>query len=270
MSRAPDLDGEALVTFLDEVDSTNAEALRRARAGARGPLWIAAAQQTAGHGRRGRAWISPPGNLYASLLLTDPAPSAAAPQLAFVAALAVHDACGALAPGLAADLALKWPNDVLCRGAKIAGILIEGEGEPVTVAIGIGVNCRHHPSAVEHEATDFAEHGAAVAAPALLGALREAMATRLRQWDRGAGFAAIRAGWLARAGGIGRAIRVRLTEREASGHFEAIDEAGRLILRLGDGRREAISAGEVFPVLEDWPSAAPGLTPAGPGAPLPR
>jgi len=255
---------------LDSVDSTNAEALRRARAGERGPLWIAAAQQTAGRGRRGRSWMSPPGNLHASLLLTDPAPATVAPQLAFVAGLAVHDAAAALAPGLAAGLALKWPNDMLCRGAKIAGILIEGEGEPVTVAIGVGVNCRHHPSTVEHPATDFAEQGIAVDAPALLQALGRAMATRLRQWDRGAGFAAIRTGWLARAVGIGHAIRVRLAERETSGHFEAIDETGRLILRLGDGGRETIAAGEVFPIPEGSSPPAPGLTAAGRGAPLRR
>jgi BirA family biotin operon repressor/biotin-[acetyl-CoA-carboxylase] ligase len=261
---------ETPVVFLDSVDSTNAEALRHARAGEAGPLWIAAVQQTAGRGRRGRSWMSPPGNLHASLLLTDPSPSAAAPQLAFVAGLAVHDACAALAPGLAGSLALKWPNDMLCGGAKIAGILIEGEGEVVTVAIGIGVNCRHHPFTVELPATDFAEQGATVAAPALLQALGPAMATRLRQWDRGAGFAAIRAGWLARAAGIGHAVRVRLAERETSGHFEAIDEAGRLVLRLGDGRRETIAAGEVFPIPEGSPPPAPGLTADGRGAPLRR
>ncbi len=238
----------APIAHLDIIDSTNAEALRRARAGERGPLWIVATQQTAGRGRRGRSWVSPPGNLHATLLLTDPAPAAAAPQLGFVAGLALHDAAVAASPALAPRVALKWPNDLLCGTRKIAGILIEGEGSPVTVAVGIGVNCRHHPSAVEHEATDFAEHGAAVAAPALLGALREAMATRLRQWDRGAGFAAIRTGWLARAGGVGRAIRVRLAEREACGHFEAIDEAGRLVLRAADGSLDAIAAGEVFPL----------------------
>ncbi len=270
MSGQPGLAGEAPVVFLDSVDSTNAEALRRARTGERGPLWIAAGQQTAGRGRRGRSWMSPPGNLYASLLLTDPAPAAAAPQLAFVAGLAVHDAAAALAPGLAADLALKWPNDMLCRGAKIAGILIEGEGEPVTVAIGVGVNCRHHPAAVEFPATDFAEQGIAVDAAPLQQALGRAMAAHLRQWDRGAGFAAIRAGWLARAVGIGHAIRVRLPERETDGHFETIDEAGRLVLRLGDGRRETIAAGEVFPIPEGPPPPAPGLTAACRGAPLQR
>ena len=173
-------------------------------------------------------------------------------------------------PDLAAGLALKWPNDMLCRGAKIAGILIEGEGDPVTVAIGVGVNCRHHPSEVEFPATDFAELGIAVDAPALLQTLGRAMATRLRQWDRGAGFTVVRAGWLARAVGIGHAIRVRLAERETSGHFEAIDEAGRLVLRLNDGRHETIAAGEVFPILDGSPPPAPGLTAAGRGAPWRR
>src|SRR5580658_542086 len=137
--------GPTRTAFLDAVDSTNAEALRRARAGERGPLWIVARTQSAG---RGRAWESAAGNLHATLLLSDPAPPAAAPQLGFVAALALHDAAHAAAPAL--DLALKWPNDLLCGGRKIAGILIEGEGVPLVVAIGIGVNCRTHPHATEY------------------------------------------------------------------------------------------------------------------------
>jgi BirA family biotin operon repressor/biotin-[acetyl-CoA-carboxylase] ligase len=246
---APSLATGAPVIRLDTVDSTNAEALRRARVGERGPLWVVATSQTAGRGRRGRAWASPPGNLYASLLLVDPAPAAVAPQLAFVAGLAVHDACLELAPGLADVLALKWPNDLLCRGAKVAGILIEGEGAAgVVTVIGIGINCRHHPDAVEHPATDFAAQGAPVAAPALFEALQRTMGARLTEWDRGAGFAAIRSAWSARAAGLGQAMRARLPDREASGIFEALDEAGRLILRLPDGRCEVITAGEVFPV----------------------
>jgi BirA family transcriptional regulator, biotin operon repressor / biotin---[acetyl-CoA-carboxylase] ligase len=256
----PRLTAEVPLVHLDSVDSTNAEALRRARGGAPGPLWVVAATQTAGRGRRGRTWVSPPGNLYASLLLVDPAPAAVAPQLAFVAGLAVRDACAALAPGLADALKLKWPNDLLCRGAKIAGILIEGEGGPAAApatttraiaVIGIGVNCRHHPDGVEHPATDFAAQGAPLAASALIDVLGRTMATRLDEWNRGAGFAAIREAWLARAAGLGQAMRARLPDREVSGAFEALDAAGHLILRLPDGRREVITAGEVFPVREE-------------------
>src|ERR1700688_3440426 len=111
---------QARLDVLDTVDSTNAEALRRARAGERGPLWIVAKQQTAGRGRRGKPWMSPPGNLHATLLLTDAAPAAAAPQLGFVAGLALVDAAAAAAPALASRLALKWPNDMLCVRRTIA------------------------------------------------------------------------------------------------------------------------------------------------------
>jgi BirA family biotin operon repressor/biotin-[acetyl-CoA-carboxylase] ligase len=247
----PGLAADAPIIHLDTVDSTNAEALRRARGGARA-LWVVAATQTAGRGRRGRAWASPPGNLYASLLLVDPAPAGVAPQLAFVAGLAVHDACAALAPGLAEALRLKWPNDLLCRAAKVAGILIEGEGSASLAAvIGVGVNCRHHPDAVDQPATDFAAQGATVEASALFDMLRRTMGARLEEWDRGAGFAAIRSAWLARAAGLGQAMRARLPDREASGVFEALDAAGRLILRCADGRCEVITAGEVFPVREE-------------------
>jgi BirA family transcriptional regulator, biotin operon repressor / biotin---[acetyl-CoA-carboxylase] ligase len=239
--------GLAQKVILETVDSTNAEALRRAAAGERGPLWIVARQQTAGRGRRGLAWVSPPGNLYATLLLTDPAPPAAAPELGFVAGVALHDAVAGCVPEGA--LRLKWPNDILCRGRKLAGILIEGEGAPLAVAVGIGVNCRHHPTTTSYPATDFATEGAAIEASELFDRLATAFAVRLAQWNRGAGFAAIRTAWLDRADGLGQPVRVRLTERETSGIFEAIDDAGRLLLRHNDGSLEAIAAGEVFPLL---------------------
>jgi BirA family transcriptional regulator, biotin operon repressor / biotin---[acetyl-CoA-carboxylase] ligase len=231
------------VVVLDLVDSSNAEALRRAGAGERGPLWIVAKQQSAGRGRRGRVWTSLAGNLYATLLLTDPALPAAAPQLSFVAALALHDAAAARVAGLA----LKWPNDLLCRGRKIAGILIEGEGDPLAVAVGIGVNCRHHPEIAEFPATDFAAEGADVGAAALFEDLAAAMEARLLQWNRGSGFAGIRAAWLARAAGVGGPVTVRLSGRETTGRFETIDEKGRLMLRTGSGDLAAIAAGDVFP-----------------------
>jgi BirA family biotin operon repressor/biotin-[acetyl-CoA-carboxylase] ligase len=230
---------------LGTIDSTNAEALRRARAGERGPLWITAETQSAGRGRRGRNWISAAGNLHATLLLTDPSPTALAPQLSFVAALALHDAVAQCAPQVGPALALKWPNDLLLGGAKLAGILIEGENEPAfAVAIGIGVNCAHHPDTI-FPATNLVAAGVLVSPQALFAALAEAMDRRLAQWARGEGFAAIRADWLRRAAGLGQAIQVRLPGREFSGLFEGLDEDGRLLLRQADVVIP-VTAGEVF------------------------
>src|SRR5215469_2812357 len=132
--------------------STNAEALRLARQGERGPLWIAADRQTAGRGRRGRAWISPRGNLYASLLLTEPAAAEHWSQLSFVAALAMHDAVVEIAGDLKPLLTIKWPNDLLLAGAKLGGILIEAESGISAVVVGIGVNCASHPADTEFPA----------------------------------------------------------------------------------------------------------------------
>jgi BirA family biotin operon repressor/biotin-[acetyl-CoA-carboxylase] ligase len=210
-------------------------------------LWIVAERQTAGRGRHGRAWASEPGNLYATLLLSEAAPAPRAPELAFVAALAVYDAVAEAAPALAPRLMLKWPNDLLCDGAKLAGILIEGEG--TAVAIGIGVNCRQHPAATSHPATDLFACGATVSPGNLMAMLSRTMLGRLDQWQRGNAFAAIRLDWLARAHAGGGAIRVRIGAREIAGRFEGIDDQGRLLLRSANGTLEAISAGDVFPGL---------------------
>jgi BirA family biotin operon repressor/biotin-[acetyl-CoA-carboxylase] ligase len=228
---------------LESTGSTNAEALKHARAGECGPLWITAKTQTQGKGRSGRDWISPPGNLYATLLLTEPCASAVAPQLAFVAGLAAHDAVAECAPQLASQLALKWPNDLLLAGKKLAGILIESETSPILhIAIGIGVNCASHPSDTLYPATDL---GARVTADTVFAALAQAMQRRLAQWDVGAAFAHIRADWLARAAGVGETIRVRLPEREFSGRFEGLDETGRLLVQES-GRMTTVTAGDVF------------------------
>ena len=230
----------------ETLGSTNAEALALARAGECGPLWLTAAAQTAGRGRRGAVWVSKPGNLYATLLLTDPAPPAQAPQLSFVAALALHDAVAQCAPQLGPALKVKWPNDLLLGDAKVAGILIEGESGPaLAVAVGIGVNCAHHPDATAYPATDLAAAGALVTPENMLEALAGAMARRLAQWARGAGFAAIRTDWLKRAAGLGQEVRVRLPEREFSGLFQGLDDAGRLLVAQA-GVVTPVTAGEVF------------------------
>lgn len=245
----------------DELSSTNSEALALARAGHRGPLWIAAIRQSAGRGRRGNRWVSEPGNLYATLLLTDPSPPQCAPELSFVAALALRDAVAEAAPGLQDELALKWPNDLLCGGAKLAGILIEGEGKagtaPLAVAIGIGVNCRSHPDDTPYPATDLLAAGAKVSVDNLFWALSGAMVRRLEQWQRGTGFGTIRGDWLRYAAGLDGEIRVRLPDREYTGRCEALDERGRLVLRLQDGSSQTIVAGEVFPMTDSGLASRP-------------
>jgi BirA family biotin operon repressor/biotin-[acetyl-CoA-carboxylase] ligase len=230
----------------ETLGSTNAEALALAHAGERGPLWITAATQTAGRGRRGSTWVSKPGNLYATLLLTGPSAPAQAPQLSFVAALALHDAVAQCAPQLGPAQKVKWPNDLLLGGQKLAGILIEGENAPVlTVVIGIGVNCAHHPDDTAYPATDLATAGALVTPEQMFAVLSDAMDRRLVQWARGEGFAAIRADWLKRAAGLGKEVRVRLPEREFSGRFEGLDDAGRLLVQQPGGI-VPVTAGEVF------------------------
>jgi BirA family biotin operon repressor/biotin-[acetyl-CoA-carboxylase] ligase len=245
--------GVRLATY-GEIGSTNAEALARARGGERGPLWIVAARQTAGRGRHGRAWISEPGNLYATLLLSEPAPPPRAPELAFVAAVAVYDAVAEAAPVLRSRLMLKWPNDLLCDGAKVAGILIEGEGSAVVV--GIGINCKHHPAGTAHPATDLSACGIEAMPVQLMGLLSKTMLDRLAQWRCGAGFAAIRQDWLARAQGHGSAVTVRVGEQEFAGRYEGIDEGGRLLLRTADGKLKMISAGDVVLLADPHPDSS--------------
>jgi BirA family biotin operon repressor/biotin-[acetyl-CoA-carboxylase] ligase len=258
---------------LTTVGSTNEEARARSGSGERSPLWITAEAQTAGRGRLGRSWNSPPGNLYASLLLRDPSPFERAPELAFVAVLALRDAIVAEAGALAPQLRFKWPNDLLLTGEKCAGILIEGEvgpGRSLTVVIGIGVNCAHHPPmAPEHPAndpkpmnshpapfgeagvlfpaTDLRAHGANVTAQQLFTRLSATMTARLGQWDRGEGFTAILGDWLTGATGLGEPIRIRQDGNDKTGRFVGLDQAGRLVLEHAGGRLEKISAGDVFP-----------------------
>lgn len=233
---------------LDAVGSTNAECLARAAAGEAGPLWVTARRQTEGRGRRGRPWVSEPGNLYASLLLTNPAPPAALAQLPLVIAVALHDALAAVT-AQPARLAIKWPNDILLDGLKLAGILLESQrhadGRAVVVA-GLGVNCAHAPAATETPATSLAARGLSVAPDLLFGHLVDAVRRALATWDRGAGFAALRQRWLAACGGLGEPVRVRLHDRDFVGRFAALDEAGQLIVELSEGHRETISAGDVF------------------------
>jgi BirA family transcriptional regulator, biotin operon repressor / biotin---[acetyl-CoA-carboxylase] ligase len=239
--------GYALLEF-DEIDSTNEEARRRAAAGASTPLWITAARQSAGRGRRGRVWTSATGNLFATLLLRPNKPAGQCAQLSFVAALAVSDMLAAFAPS--ADLKLKWPNDVLASGRKLAGILLESESRPdgaaAWLAVGIGVNLAMFPEDTEFPATSVKALGVTPPPPgdALLH-LAAAFAKWYEAWRIG-GFAPVREAWLARASGLGSRIRARLANEEIIGVFQGIDDSGALLLGLPGGTTRIIAAGEVF------------------------
>jgi BirA family transcriptional regulator, biotin operon repressor / biotin---[acetyl-CoA-carboxylase] ligase len=232
----------------DEIDSTNAEARRRAEAGEGGPVWITAARQTAGRGRRGRSWSTETGNLAATLLTTTCLPPAEAAQLSFVAALAACDlADTCLGTGAAR---LKWPNDVLVFGRKAVGILVESGARPddrLWLAVGIGINLAHAPSDTERPATSFAEHMSGPP-PRPLDAL-EVLADRFESWRKlwaTQGFSPIAEGWTVRAHGLGERCEARLPNRTLSGVAEAMDADGALRLRLDDGALERITAGDVF------------------------
>jgi len=234
----------------EELDSTNSEAGRRAEAGESGPIWISAARQTAGRGRRGRAWDSGEGNLAATLLLRPETRASVTGQLSFVAALAAAETAAHFAP--AAAITVKWPNDVLAEGKKLAGLLLEGgsDAQGRWLAIGIGVNLASFPEGTEFPATSLLEVGLAqpgIAPPSPEDALT-VLAARFAHWYDAwmrDGFEIVRSAWLARASGLGSPIRARLANETRSGVFEGIDEGGALLLNE-QGRVRAIAAGEVF------------------------
>ena len=229
----------------DEIDSTNEEARRLAAMGEMGPVWLTAARQTAGRGRRGRPWETAGGNLAATLLLRPDRAQGDWAQLSFVTAIAAADMAADFATG--ARIALKWPNDVLADGKKLAGILLEtANGPSSTLAIGVGMNLAHHPAGTEFPATSLAALG--VTAPSADDALT-ALAAGFARWYeiwRAQGFVAIREAWLARAAGLGARIRARLATEERSGLFEGIDENGALLLNEGFGRASVLPAADIF------------------------
>lgn len=231
------------------IASTNDEAKRLARDGAAEGLIVRAARQTAGRGRRGRPWVSPPGNLYMSLLQRPRCRAVTAAQLGFVAALSLAEGLAALAPA-AVEFRLKWPNDLLANGRKIAGILLETEmtsGEiPDFVVIGVGVNLASSPPDTPYAATSFAKEAATELAPE---AALASFIGRFARWSgiwREQGFGPVRDAWLARAVGLGEAIQVRLDRETLGGRFVDLDDDGALLLDMPDGRRR-IAAGEIFP-----------------------
>lgn len=245
-AESPRLPPAYRLVALDEVGSTNDEARRLALAGAEDGTIVWARAQTAGRGRQGREWTSPPGNLYTSLVLRPDCPPREAVQLAFVAALGAAGMIGLHVPPLM-PLRFKWPNDILLGPRKVAGILIEAEGQGDRLdfmILGLGVNLVAHPENARIPATDLrTETGETVdAGEALEGFARHFMIWTNRWLD--AGFAPVREAWIAHAAGLGERIEVRLPNQTLAGTFADLDASGALLLDTADGRR-TIAAGDV-------------------------
>ncbi|MBN9580787.1 MAG: biotin--[acetyl-CoA-carboxylase] ligase [Afipia sp.] len=238
---------------LDRIGSTNTEALARARAGERGPLWLVTDQQMAGRGRRQRAWAAPRGNLAATVLETlDVRPGAAA-TLGFAAGLALEAALQTVSTeqrmrgGSVPRFQLKWPNDVLADGRKLCGILLEAEtvSGGLAVAVGMGTNVVAAPEGTPYPATSLAAAGIAIGAGDLFTALSDSWAEFREKWNDGRGFPNLRHLWLERAAGLGEPVSIQFGEARIEGIFETIDDAGCLVIAGPDGRRTPIAAGDV-------------------------
>ena len=219
---------------LQRTDSTNAEALRRAASGAPHGTVIRAAEQIAGRGRRGRRWISEPGNLYMTVLVRPPDGSAVA-QLSFVAAVALGDALGP-----ETDFRFKWPNDLMVEGRKIAGILVESDGG--AAAVGIGVNTARTPDALSRSAADL---GGRHEAAALSAEICRSFDLWYRRWLT-EGFGPVREAWLSRADGLGDEVTAQSAQGTVSGRFDRLTADGALVLVDASGKKNEIGAGEVF------------------------
>jgi BirA family biotin operon repressor/biotin-[acetyl-CoA-carboxylase] ligase len=247
MTDRPILSSFFTLVALDQIDSTNEEAHRRARSGAPEGTLVWAREQTGGRGRRGRVWSSPPGNLYVSLLLRPAVPPAEAVQLGFVAAVAIAETlCACLPAGR--QVRCKWPNDLLVDGAKVAGILPEAEASGRSVealVLGMGINLLSHPADTPYPATSLSAAGGNVTGEALLESLAGRLHLWYRRWQEG-GFAPIRARWLDFAAGLGQAIEVRLEGATLKGRFAALDASGALDLEFADGGHRLVTAGDVF------------------------
>ena len=241
----------APILLLDQTDSTNAEARRRADAGETGPLWIVARRQSAGRGRRGRQWESQDGNLFSTLMQVTRKSPAEAAQVTFVAALAIADLLDAWAP--ASLVTIKWPNDVMLAGQKASGVLVESgahESGGLWLAVGIGINLVSAPEGTERPATALAHHlrGDAVSPPTIEAAaakLAAAFHVWMTRWET-LGFQPILDAWSARTAGLDGPAVARLGRETIEGRAEGVAPDGALKLRLADGSLRLISAGDVF------------------------
>ena len=223
--------------------STNARAADLLDLGEEPGFWVTADEQLTGRGRLGRDWSSPVGNLYATAALAPDVPMDRLPELPLVVAVAVHDAVAETTGR--EDLRLKWPNDLLAGGAKIAGILLEAGGRRDVVLAGIGINLVSHPSLAAYPTADLRSLGSAVDRDELWTALGSAVDRNMREWHSG-GFGPFRQRWLRVAHGLGSTVRVRTPSDIVEGVADGIDEQGRLLLRTAGGVK-TMTAGDWLP-----------------------
>ena len=232
---------------LDITGSTNLDARNFAKDADFGPLWITAAQQDAGRGRNGRNWVSPKGNFYGSHLFPTEVEPNRRGLYSFVAALAVHDALSELHP--AGNFDLKWPNDILLDGAKIAGLLLEtGQTHhQAWIVAGIGVNLNSHPSDTPYPATHLSGPlGEDIGPVHFLKVLSKYFDLWRDKFEQ-AGFFPIRDAWLSRASKIPGKVTVRLPNESFNGEALDLGENGALHVRLSNGTIRQVHAGDVFP-----------------------
>jgi BirA family transcriptional regulator, biotin operon repressor / biotin---[acetyl-CoA-carboxylase] ligase len=225
-----------------QIGSTNDEARRLAMDGAPHGTVVHADEQTAGRGRFTHTWFSPPGNLYLSVLLRTGQTAARAAELSFLAALAVADTVETLLPRQTRTI-LKWPNDVLVNGAKIAGILLEQIDE--ATIIGIGLNVLQAPSSMGHKTTTIVANGGIASVDGARDILLDRLRRHLTAW-RADGFAPIRDQWLGRSYPIGAAIRATVGGQPIGGFFAGIDVDGALLLDTPNGHQRIV-AGDISP-----------------------
>ncbi len=250
-SPSPKLPSGYRLLRMETVDSTNAEARRRALAGEPGPLWIWSARQSQGRGRGGREWISQHGNLFASLLVRVNCSLRVAGQLALLAGIISFDTIAKLiAYEGRSEILLKWPNDILLAGEKVAGMLLENVGSANVsrsiVVIGTGINLANHPENLPQPAVSLGTYGMIVTPADALETLAATTHEWLGRWGEGSCFPTIRRAWLDRAGPTGRPLTVRVGSQEAEGVYGGLDADGALRLLMPDGGEYRVTAGDVF------------------------
>jgi BirA family biotin operon repressor/biotin-[acetyl-CoA-carboxylase] ligase len=228
------------VRHYDEIESTNDEARRLAEAGAPHGTVVHADRQSAGRGRLSRRWVSPPGNLFLSILLRYGLPPLRYAELSFLAAIAVAETADALLPKQR-RARLKWPNDVLVDGGKLSGILLERDGDAVIV--GIGLNVLTAPDAAGYPTASIATSGGIASVHDARALLLRRLEVWLTVWEAD-GFPPIRMAWLERAHPIGETLRVTIGARSEEGAFAGLDDDGALLLETPHGRRRFV-AGDV-------------------------